>query len=669
MGRPLDVKTGKYKPFGAYNLDEVQQAAGFWAQDRWRIRPNLTINYGLRWDFYGDNHDVTGFYSSPPSLADLWGPTPVGIVDAPGNLGGVQNPVFQARRHAYNSQLWNPSPAVAFAWTPASDHGGFVGKLLSKDKTVIRAGYSLRHYTEGAQNYWAFASNSGQFFFQSGNLTPNTGGGIGTFQPGSLTFGDPLPPYLLQPNPYSTTVPQANQWGRTFWAMNPDIQMPYVQQWNFGIQRQLGSGSAIEVRYVGNLSLHQWLSYDINEVNIFENGFLTEFQGAQNNLRINQANGRGNTFINNGLPGQAALPIFTGAFGAANSSNFSNSTFVNNLLNGAAGAMAQTLASNQTFFCNLIGRNNFSPCVLQSVSASATGAGYPINFWKTNPYANAINYLDAAGRTNYHALQIDFRQRPTHGAQFNVNYTWGHSLGIAAQNGIQGQGNNIYYTQRNFRLNYGPSLFDIRHTVHASGTYDLPFGKGRHFLSSSRAADYALGGWTLGTIVVIQSGNPAPVSGGFGTINNNNAINGVADNGIVLNGITTGDLQNAVSVYRGGNPWVNLFDPKLVAPSGAANATFIAPVTTAGQFGYKPYIYGPSWYNIDFSVNKSIPIRESIRFVFQAEFLNLTNHPTFSFQAANPNNLNVQALAFGQQSNGNYFSGARRIEFRANIEF
>src|SRR5260370_39874489 len=106
--------------------------------------------------------------------------------------------------------------------------------------------------------------------------------------------------------------------------MNPSIRMPYVEQWNFGIQRQIGSGSAIEVRYVGNLSMHQWLSYNINEVNIFENGFLKEFQNAQSNLKINQSNGKGNTFVNNGLTGQVPLPIFSGAFGSATGSNFSN---------------------------------------------------------------------------------------------------------------------------------------------------------------------------------------------------------------------------------------------------------------------------------------------------------------------------------------------------------
>src|SRR5262249_51973316 len=161
------------------------------------------------------------------------------------------------------------------------------------------------------------------------------------------------------------------------------------------------------------------------------------------------------------------------------------------------------------------------------------------------------------GRTNYHGLQFDLRQRLTHGMQFNVNYTWSHSLGIAAQNGIQGQGNNIYYTQRNFGLNYAPSLFDIRHAVHISGTYDLPFGKGKHFLSQGRALDYVAGGWTLGAIVFLQSGNPAQFSGGYNTVNN-------TDGGVNFNGLTVEDFQNAIGVRKTGNPWVVTFDPKFI---------------------------------------------------------------------------------------------------------
>ena len=687
VGRPLDPATSQYKPFGAYNLDEVQSASGYWAQDRWHVRPNLTINYGLRMDVVGDDHDVNGGYSTLRTLGDLYGPTPVGAVFQPGNLGGVANPQFQAGVHVYHTKV-NFSPGVAVAWSPSHTEG-FLGKLIGHNRTVIRTGYSLRHYTEGAQNFWAFASNSGQFFFQQGSASAGTTNSVGSFTAGSLAFGDPLPQYQLSPAAYSKVVPAANLSLSTsnFYGMNPNIRQPYVEQWNFGIQRSIGSGSALEIRYVGNRALHQWLAYDLNEVNTFENGFLQEFTGAQNNLKINQAGGKGNTFANNGLPGQVPLPIFTAAFGGASSSNFSNSSYIINLQTGAAGSMAQTLANTPAFFCNMVGSAAFAPC-LTNRNINAPGAGYPINIWVANPFAAGSSptsggqdwYLDAAGSSNYHALQVDFRQRFTHGMQFDVNYTWAHSLGIASQNNIQGQyGSNtpnpIYYTQRNFRLNYGPSLFDIRHVVHLSGTYDLPFGKGRAFLNSSKLADYTVGSWTLGTIIGLQSGNPARIVGGYNTVNN-------LDGGVNLNGISSSDLQNAVGVFRSGNPWVTLFDPKFIAANGAANSAYLTPASTASVFGYRPVVYGPGWYNIDMSVNKSIPIHESIRFTFQAEFLNLTNHPTFGFtnNNVNSNNLAILGTNFGQTvgqtpngfgvgGNGNFFAPPRRIEFRANIEF
>ena len=306
-GRPLDPATKQYKPFGQYNLDEVTAATHFFFQDRWRLTPTLTFNYGLRWDIYGDDHDVNGGYSSPASVADFWGPTPVGAIFQPGNLGGVQNPTFTAKVHVYNTMWKNPQPAAGLAWNPQAE--GFLGKLLGRG-TVVKAGWSLRNYTEGAQNFWAYASNQGAFFYQFGSLSSDTSGALGTFKPGSLTLGQPLPPYALTPATYSTTVPAAQLWpSNSFFAMNPNIRAPYVEQYNIGIQREIAHGTVLEARYVGNMSMHSWMSYNINEPNIFENGFLQEFQHAQANLAINQANGKGSTVANNSLPGQFALPI------------------------------------------------------------------------------------------------------------------------------------------------------------------------------------------------------------------------------------------------------------------------------------------------------------------------------------------------------------------------
>ena len=206
--------------------------------------------------------------------------------------------------------------------------------------------------------------------------------------------------------------------GQSFNAINPNIRLPYIQQWNLGIQRELPGGNALEVNYVGNLTLHSWLSVNENEVNIFENGFLTEFKNAQSNLTINQANGKGATPFNNGLPGQVALPIMTAAFGAASGSNWTG--IVSNLQNGVAGGQARTMVSTTSYLCNVIGNANFAPC------GTTTGAGKPLNFWNINPYAktSGLNYLDASGTSNYHALQFSSGSGSPTGCSSNSPTPW-----------------------------------------------------------------------------------------------------------------------------------------------------------------------------------------------------------------------------------------------------
>src|SRR5262249_3714689 len=159
------------------------------------------------------------------------------------------------------------------------------------------------------------------------------------YQPGTLALGQTLPGYALFPTAWSPNLPASTlTFNGTFFGMNPNIRQPYVEQWNFGIERELGRGSALEVRYAGNLAMHTWFSVNLNEPNIFENGFLKEFQNAQTNLAINQANGKGNTFQNNGLAGQQALPIFAAAFGTTTGTLYNQ--FLTQLQTGAAGSVA-----------------------------------------------------------------------------------------------------------------------------------------------------------------------------------------------------------------------------------------------------------------------------------------------------------------------------------------
>ena len=163
-----------------------------------------------------------------------------------------------------------------------------------------------------------------------------------------MTLQSPLPPYVAFPAAYCDTFSQADfTFSNGFSTMKDRLHMPYVQSWNVGVQREIGSKTVVEARYLGNRGSHVWRTYSLNEVNIFENGFLQEFKNAQRNLAINVANAR-TGFANNGLPGQVPLPIFEAAFGARGSqaalpagSAFTNAAFITNLQQGTAGALAR----------------------------------------------------------------------------------------------------------------------------------------------------------------------------------------------------------------------------------------------------------------------------------------------------------------------------------------
>ncbi|PYY04366.1 MAG: carboxypeptidase regulatory-like domain-containing protein [Acidobacteria bacterium] len=678
---PVDPQTKQWQRFGAVNLDELQQAWGVFYQDSFRLKPRLTLNYGMRWDFTGDDHDLNGVYHGVLNPADLFGPSGYNNLFHPGSLLGNPNPQYVASSHQYKPWHVSPQPSIGIAWNP--DWGkGWLRKLGGD--SVIRAGYSLRRFTPAYQDFWSYASNYGAFFYAGFVRNPSTQPGLGNFAPGSLHLEDwqnydTIAPPVVSPPTYTDTFPES---GATFVGpglagMNPHISQPYIQSWNLGIQRRLGTNNALEVRYVGNRGVHLWLGININEVNVFENGFLAQFKAAQTNLAINNANGFPNSFTYNNFPGQQPLPIFDAAFAGEGSCgpgaplcDYGAGNFIQWLQTGQAGAMAAQLAKPfpAPYFCNLVGAS-FSPCSNPNngVNYTGAGAGYPINFFQVNPFQSGggVGYLNSIGYSTYNGLQVQFRQNQWHGMQFNANYTWSHTLGLGNPNGFDGT--FPMYTLRNLRLNYGPTQYDMRHNVNVSGTYDLPFGKGKALANRGGVLNKIVGGWTAGTILNFQTGLPQRLQGGFNTFND------IADGGIVLNGVTMSQLQSAVHLSRAHDssgllPYMNFLDPKYLASmAGGANTAYILPNTTPGAIGLIPYLYGPHQVFADLSLTKRVPIREDINFTFQTEFLNAFNHTNFGFASNfSGSGLNVQNPGFGTIGPSN---GPRAIEMRANIEF
>jgi hypothetical protein len=689
---PVDLKTGTYanKCCSAYNLDELSYASGLFLQDSWRIKPNFTLNYGLAWNFTSPQHDLTGAYHSV-DINSAYGPSGPGNLFNPGVFRGTDNPVYLANGHPYAGWYKTPQPSIGIAWSPDFKEG-FLGKLTDGGQTVVRAGFSIKNSIEPYQYFWDYATDQGSFYYDNFLLNPSPTPGTGFFLPGSMslqcgsTCTSPVQPsasqYLYTPFPtYQTVLPMADTTFTYFpsWSIEPNIKQPYTESWNLGIQRPIGSGSAIEVRYIGNRVVHQWIGWNINEVNIFQGGgaipaggsFLSQFVQAQKNLSINAANGNPGSFANFGLPGQAATPIFDAAFageamqgGAL--ADYSNGQFITYLNQGAAGYFGATLDNpfgTTDYFCNLVGAG-FGPCSSTTGAGqgyTGSGAGYPSNFFQANPYnaGNGSLILTNGGYSTYHALQVDFRQKSWHGMQFDINYTWAHNLGLATQNDWEGTIDNGY-TLRDPHLSYGPTLYDLRHVVNASGTYDLPFGAGKRFLNYGGIADRIVGGWTIGTIFTFRTGNPFTLYGGNGTYND------YADGGAVLNGITRSQIQNAVGVWNLGGGGVALINPSLVAQWQSGGQ--LVANTTPGTIAAPNYFYGPHFINDDIAITKSIRIRENIAFSLQGEFLNAFNHPNFGNYGGYSMDTGVQdGAGFGTVYGT--LTGARAIELRANLSF
>lgn len=653
---------------------------GLYAQDRWRIKRSLTLNYGLRWEVQGPMKDGKGL-SAVPDLASLYGPSK--RLFAPGELSGNNNPTVEVGRVPYKTDWLNFAPNVGFAWNPNKTEG-LLGKLLGGQKTVFRGSYSTIVYDEGTQFFAAnLGPNAGKTIGAT-TLIPGTAGA--TNLPAFYTLSDVVANPLTVSNfaftttEYKKTINQADQtFARTISGFDPNLRAPYTANYTFGIQRELWKNTVLEVRYVGNQSKLAWRTSNLNEVNIFENGFVNEFKNAQKNLAINQAAGVA-SFQNRNLAGQVALPIFDAAFGArgglaaiAVGSGYQSTAFITNLQNGEAGALANSLATSQNYVCRMFG-NSFSPCARVLPTANAAGA-YPINFFILNPFvAGRLNFVDNGGWHGYNGMQLQFRQRLSQGLNWSTNYTLSKSLtNLATDNQNQSLD---YVTLRDPGLNRRVSQFDIRHVLQTFGTYELPIGRGKWLSLNNGLLDSLIGGWTVGSVFVFNTGQPLQLTGGFETVNSLN--NNPARNGVRLApGVTLAQLQklfDAPLTRLTGRAGITdlqrlAVDPSLIGADGRANPQFLLPNTTPGEFGQLLFIRDKNTFQWDMSITKGFKITEKTRFELFAGLNNVLNHPRWAFgdtSGSAPASLNVFSTTFGVIGAP---GGNRTVNVRGTLSF
>jgi hypothetical protein len=646
----VNPATKQYEQFLPLTQKTRHVEYGFYGQDSWRMTQQFTLNFGLRWEYQGAPENPNGVYTTP-GYEGLWGVSGNGNLFRPGVLAGsptLYSPV--GNQPVYQRDLDNLAPSLGFAWSPNSQNW-LLRKLFGSDgASVLRGGYSISFTREGLTvlNDFMIGPNPGPYAF--GQLVPDV-----DFTPGTIMLRNGIPPLVRTPADYQFPIRQADFKNRGIGpnAFIPNLKTPYVEQWSLSFQREIMRDTVVELRYVGNHGVKLFRQYDLNEVNIFENGFLQEFKAAQNNLAIarqmfGRGTGRGENYSNQRVAGQVALPILDAAFANPRSAFYRNTDYLFYLDSGQAGTMAQALAFDAVFFRNL------------------TAAGYPANFWVVNPESTAGNYiLDNGAMSSYNALQVELRRRMSKGLLLQFNYTFSKSLtDFPAVDSVVF---NNYVTIRNPRINKGLSPFDITQALKGSWIYELPFGPGHRWSSGWAWMNKLIGGWESHGIIRLQSGSP------FRLVSGRLTFNGSAtplSSTILLKGISQSELQKMMKIRKTENGRVYFFPQELIGTDGRANPDVFASPTTPGELGAFFFVHGPPFYKADLSMSKKTQITESLNLEFRAEFLNAFNNTNFGLPTNSINSTDFGLIGSAYRDFGTTNDpGGRIVQFVFRVNF
>ncbi len=265
---------------GAPLVDKWRQnEIGFYAEDSWRVRPNLTFNYGLRWEYSGVPYDTLNEYSqlegNEVGGADgVYGISGNGNLFKPGVLAGPANQflVNDKGKSWYNSYYRGFAPTVGLAWQPHSDRWGMKQLLGSAGKSVLRAGYNIAYDREGLANFSSLAAGNPGYFGSQFSSTSSANDPVnGFFTAGSVILANntSLADVVQSPSQFVNQFELQPQSGSVN-AFAPNLRPPMIQSWSAGLQRELSTNNVVEIRYQANHASGLWDQFNINEVKYFE---------------------------------------------------------------------------------------------------------------------------------------------------------------------------------------------------------------------------------------------------------------------------------------------------------------------------------------------------------------------------------------------------------------
>jgi hypothetical protein len=617
-------QTSGFVPGAPSQQNLILNNYALYAADSWRLRKNLVVNFGLRWEYSAPLNETNGLLLlpviPPGQTAEQTLLSNATVNTVGGNTG----------RSAYNADWKNFAPNVGIAWDP-----------FSTGKTVIRAGYSIHYVNDDLFTAIlnAASGNAGLIStVENPDVVATVSGGNGLGAAAAL----PAPPFQLpltfQDN-FNNLGGAASNAG---FAVANNLRTPYVQEWNLSIQRELGWHTTLTVSYQGNHATGLIRGIDVNQVLINQNGFLTDFKKARSNCFLSLAAGQG---CNINYTGAGGVPL----------------------------TVFPTLAAD-----GLPGNGTVQQLIEQGQVGTLADI-YHIDGFEATPGQFTPNDLIRGGdllenysSSKYEAGIVEIRRRFGNGLNIQASYAFSKTLDDS-----DGSQNNFSPLLDNAQpgLEIGRANFDITHAFKANFIYELPFGKGHRLAPSNGIVNRLISAWTVSSVFTLQSGSPFSFFSGYGTVNRS----GRSGNETVDTSLTLDQIRNALStsVNTSGSfaGEVLLINPTFVNANNGLGAgpdgLVCSPLVSGGFCNPQPgqvgnlernAFNGPAYFNMDLAISKGIAITERVKLELKGQAFNVLNHPTFFV-----GDQNINSNTFGQINSTQ--SSPRVVQIGASVNF
>lgn len=612
----------------------------FYAGDTWRFRPNLTITYGLRYEYLSPLNEANGLMLQPiPGIGQTIEQTLLSDATV-GFVGGSSG------HPEYNKDLHDFGPNIGVAWDPFGD-----------GKTAVRAGYTIHYVNDDLATAVdnALSGNAGLSSTAGNADAVNTVSGVNTLPAAPLVA---TPPFLI-PTTFSENAANLGVVNNAGFAISPNLRTPYVQDWNLSVQRAIGWNTTVTVSYLGNHATDLIRGLDINQVIINQNGFLSAFNIARNNCFVSIAAGNG-CDPRSTIPGTQSL---AGTMFDPNSSNalaelpppapagdagaLENGFVQSEIETGAVGDLADVYHVDGF-------ENNF-------------GLPFPQGQFTTNDLIRGGDLLENFSSSSYNAGVVEVQRRFKQDLIFQGSYTYSKVLDDA--DGSQSNFSPLL-DNANPRAERGRASFDVTHAIKGNFVYNLPFGSGR-FASGNGILNRVIGGWAVSSVITLQSGAPFSFFSERGTVNRDSR----SGNETAFTDLSRSQLRDALKLsFPGGNVPVILINPNFIASNGSGagpDGLVCSPIVANGLCNPGPgqvgnlsrnEFNGPMLFDQDISIIKGIQIREAVKLELRGDAFEVWNHPTFFV-----GNQDINTDTFGQVSSTS--NSARSLQIGARLVF